>query len=112
MFFFFQHGEVLPLKIITYTTVSASLVALLITFLLLAILRKLRSNLHSIHRNLVAAIFLSELVFLFGINQTENTVWREITSLLCSPTLNLGQVHTVNVTLLIITLIDFQMKKQ
>ncbi|KAM4619207.1 cadherin EGF LAG seven-pass G-type receptor 1-like [Polymixia lowei] len=68
-----EHGEVLPLKIITYTTVSASLVALLITFLLLAILRKLRSNLHSIHKNLVASIFLSELVFLFGINQTENT---------------------------------------
>ncbi|XP_064786413.1 LOW QUALITY PROTEIN: cadherin EGF LAG seven-pass G-type receptor 1-like [Oncorhynchus masou masou] len=67
-----EHGEVLPLKIITYTTVSASLLALLITFLLLAILRKLRSNLHSIHKNLVVSIFLSELVFLFGINQTEN----------------------------------------
>ncbi|CAB1331623.1 unnamed protein product, partial [Coregonus sp. 'balchen'] len=67
-----EHGEVLPLKIITYTTVSASLVALLITFLLLAILRKLRSNLHSIHKNLVVSIFLSQLVFLFGINQTEN----------------------------------------
>ncbi|XP_056138305.1 cadherin EGF LAG seven-pass G-type receptor 1-like [Lampris incognitus] len=67
-----EHGEVLPLKLITYTTVSASLVALLITFLLLAILRKLRSNLHSIHKNMVASIFLSELVFLIGINQTEN----------------------------------------
>uniref|UniRef100_A0AAZ3P386 Cadherin EGF LAG seven-pass G-type receptor 1 n=1 Tax=Oncorhynchus tshawytscha TaxID=74940 RepID=A0AAZ3P386_ONCTS len=66
-----EHGEVLPLKIITYTTVSASLLALLITFLLLAILQKLRSNLHSIHKNLVVSIFLSELVFLFGINQTE-----------------------------------------
>ncbi|KAJ7997631.1 hypothetical protein DPEC_G00214130 [Dallia pectoralis] len=67
-----EHGEVLPLKIITYTTVSASLVALLITFLLLAILRKLRSNLHSIHKNLVVSIFLSELIFMFGINQTGN----------------------------------------
>ncbi|XP_071387636.1 cadherin EGF LAG seven-pass G-type receptor 1-like, partial [Centroberyx affinis] len=67
-----EHGEVLPLKIITYSTVSSSLVALLITFLLLAILRKLRTNLHSIHKNLVASIFLSELVFLFGINRTEN----------------------------------------
>ncbi|XP_066504962.1 cadherin EGF LAG seven-pass G-type receptor 1 [Hoplias malabaricus] len=67
-----EHGDVLPLKVVTYTTVSASLVALLITFLLLAILRKLRSNLHSIHKNLVAAIFLSELIFLTGINQTDN----------------------------------------
>uniref|UniRef100_A0A8C1X319 Cadherin EGF LAG seven-pass G-type receptor 1b n=1 Tax=Cyprinus carpio TaxID=7962 RepID=A0A8C1X319_CYPCA len=66
------HGDVLPLKVVTYTTVSASLVALLITFLLLAILRKLRSNLHSIHKNLVAAIFLSELIFLTGINQTDS----------------------------------------
>ncbi|KAL4656773.1 cadherin EGF LAG seven-pass G-type receptor 1-like [Arapaima gigas] len=67
-----EHGDVLPLKIVTYTTVSASLVALLLTFILLAIIRKLRSNLHSIHKNLVAALFFSELVFLIGINQTEN----------------------------------------
>lgn len=64
----------MPLKVVTYTTVSSSLVALLITFLLLAILRKLRSNLHSIHKNLVAAIFLSELIFLTGINQTDSPV--------------------------------------
>ncbi|XP_073687546.1 cadherin EGF LAG seven-pass G-type receptor 1-like [Garra rufa] len=67
-----EHGDVLPLKVVTYTTVSASLVALLITFLLLAILRKLHSNLHSIHKNLVAAIFLSEFIFLTGINQTDS----------------------------------------
>uniref|UniRef100_A0A4W5NLX5 Cadherin EGF LAG seven-pass G-type receptor 1a n=1 Tax=Hucho hucho TaxID=62062 RepID=A0A4W5NLX5_9TELE len=67
-----EHGDVLPLKIVTYTTVSASLVALFLTFILLALLRKLRSNLHSIHRNLVAALFFSELVFLIGINQTDN----------------------------------------
>uniref|UniRef100_A0A8C3K682 Cadherin EGF LAG seven-pass G-type receptor 1 n=1 Tax=Calidris pygmaea TaxID=425635 RepID=A0A8C3K682_9CHAR len=63
---------VLPLKIVTYTTVSVSLVALLITFILLVLIRTLRSNLHSIHKNLVAALFFSELVFLIGINQTEN----------------------------------------
>ncbi|XP_035384301.1 cadherin EGF LAG seven-pass G-type receptor 1 isoform X3 [Electrophorus electricus] len=67
-----EHGNVLPLKIVTYTTVAASLLALLLTFLLLATLRKLRSNLHSIHKNLVAALFFSELVFLIGINQTDN----------------------------------------
>lgn len=72
--FLSQHGDVLPLKIVTYTTVSASLLALLLTFILLAILHKLRSNLLSIHKNLVAALFFSELVFLIGINQTENPV--------------------------------------
>ncbi|XP_035281502.1 cadherin EGF LAG seven-pass G-type receptor 1-like isoform X1 [Anguilla anguilla] len=67
-----QHGDVLPLKIVTYTTVSVSLMALLLTFILLAIIHKLRSNLHSIHKNLVVALFFSELIFLIGINQTEN----------------------------------------
>uniref|UniRef100_A0A665WYD0 Cadherin EGF LAG seven-pass G-type receptor 1a n=1 Tax=Echeneis naucrates TaxID=173247 RepID=A0A665WYD0_ECHNA len=67
-----EHGDVLPLKIVTYTTVLVSLVLLLITFILLCLLRRLRSNLHAIHRNLVAALFFSELVFLLGINQTDN----------------------------------------
>ncbi|XP_034297968.1 cadherin EGF LAG seven-pass G-type receptor 1 isoform X2 [Pantherophis guttatus] len=67
-----EYDDVLPLRIITYTTVSISLVALLLTFILLILIRTLRSNLHSIHKNLVAALFCSELVFLIGINQTEN----------------------------------------
>uniref|UniRef100_A0A3B5B7U1 Cadherin EGF LAG seven-pass G-type receptor 1 n=1 Tax=Stegastes partitus TaxID=144197 RepID=A0A3B5B7U1_9TELE len=67
-----EHGDVLPLKIVTYTTVSVSLLLLLLTFILLCLLRRLRSNLHVIHRNLVAALFFSMLVFLLGINQTDN----------------------------------------
>uniref|UniRef100_A0A8C3AZF1 Cadherin EGF LAG seven-pass G-type receptor 1 n=1 Tax=Cyclopterus lumpus TaxID=8103 RepID=A0A8C3AZF1_CYCLU len=67
-----EHGDVLPLKIVTYTTVSVSLFLLLLTFILLCLLRRLHSNLHAIHRNLVAALFFSELVFLLGINQTDN----------------------------------------
>uniref|UniRef100_A0A7N8YR41 Cadherin EGF LAG seven-pass G-type receptor 1 n=1 Tax=Mastacembelus armatus TaxID=205130 RepID=A0A7N8YR41_9TELE len=67
-----EHGDVLPLKIVTYTTVSVSLLLLLLTFILLCLLRRLRTNLHAIHRNLVAALFFSELVFLLGINQTDN----------------------------------------
>eukprot|EP00061_Rhincodon_typus_P014672 g41849.t1 len=67
-----EHGEVLPLKIVTYTTVSVSLFALFVTFLFLMLVRTLRSNLHNIHKNLVAALFFSELVFLIGINQTDN----------------------------------------
>ncbi|XP_034530111.1 cadherin EGF LAG seven-pass G-type receptor 1 [Notolabrus celidotus] len=67
-----ENGDVLPLKIVTYTTLSISLFLLLLTFILLCLLRWLRSNLHAIHRNLVAALFFSELVFLLGINQTDN----------------------------------------
>lgn len=69
-----QHKDVLPLKIVTYATLSVSLFLLLLTFLLLCILYRLRSNLLAIHRNLVATLFFSELVFLLGINQTENMV--------------------------------------
>ncbi|XP_061523757.1 cadherin EGF LAG seven-pass G-type receptor 1 isoform X2 [Phycodurus eques] len=67
-----EYGDVLPLKIVTYATVSVSLFLLLLTLILLCLLRRLRSNLHVIHRNLVAALFFSELVFLLGINQTDN----------------------------------------
>ncbi|CAN9508289.1 unnamed protein product [Ophioblennius macclurei] len=67
-----EHGDALPLKIVTYTTVSVSLFLLLLTFILLCLLRRLRSNLHAIHRNLVGALFFSQLVFLLGINQTEH----------------------------------------
>ncbi|KAG8517967.1 Cadherin EGF LAG seven-pass G-type receptor 1 [Galemys pyrenaicus] len=67
-----EHGEVLPLKIITYAAVGLALAALLLAFVLLALVRTLRSNLHSIHRNLVAALFLSQLVFVAGIAQTDS----------------------------------------
>uniref|UniRef100_A0AAQ5YGU7 Cadherin EGF LAG seven-pass G-type receptor 1a n=1 Tax=Amphiprion ocellaris TaxID=80972 RepID=A0AAQ5YGU7_AMPOC len=60
------------LPIVTYTTVSVSLFLLLLTFILLCLVRRLRSNLHVIHRNLVAALFFSMLIFLLGINQTDN----------------------------------------
>lgn len=69
-----QHGEVLPLKIVTYAAVSLSLAALLVAFVLLALLRTLRSNLHSIHKNLIGALFFSQLVFVIGITQTGNPV--------------------------------------
>uniref|UniRef100_G1TPA8 Cadherin EGF LAG seven-pass G-type receptor 1 n=1 Tax=Oryctolagus cuniculus TaxID=9986 RepID=G1TPA8_RABIT len=69
-----EHGEVLPLKIMTYAAVALSLTVLLVAFVLLALARALRSNLHSIHRNLITALFLSQLVFVAGINQTGNPV--------------------------------------
>ncbi|XP_037703253.1 cadherin EGF LAG seven-pass G-type receptor 1 [Choloepus didactylus] len=67
-----EHGDVLPLKLVTYTAVALSLAALLVAFVLLALVRALRSNLHSIHRSLVVALFFSQLVFVVGINRTEN----------------------------------------
>ncbi|XP_056653588.1 cadherin EGF LAG seven-pass G-type receptor 1 isoform X2 [Monodelphis domestica] len=66
-----EHGEVLPLKIATYAGVAVSLAALLAALVLLLALRTLRANLHSIHRNLIAALFSSQLVFVTGIDQTE-----------------------------------------
>ncbi|XP_073940810.1 cadherin EGF LAG seven-pass G-type receptor 1 isoform X2 [Castor canadensis] len=67
-----EHGEVLPLKIVTYTTVSLSLASLLVAFILLTLVRTLRSNLHCIHKNLTGALFFSQLIFVVGINRTEN----------------------------------------
>uniref|UniRef100_A0A8C2YUI9 Cadherin EGF LAG seven-pass G-type receptor 1 n=1 Tax=Chinchilla lanigera TaxID=34839 RepID=A0A8C2YUI9_CHILA len=67
-----EHGEVLPLKIITCAAIALSLAALLVAFVLLSLARMLHSNLHSIHRNLTAALFSSQLVFVVGISQTEN----------------------------------------
>uniref|UniRef100_A0A8D0XLD1 Cadherin EGF LAG seven-pass G-type receptor 1 n=1 Tax=Sus scrofa TaxID=9823 RepID=A0A8D0XLD1_PIG len=67
-----EHGEVLPLKIVTYAAVSLSLAALLVAFILLALVRTLRSNLLGIHKNLIGALFFSQLVFVIGIAQTEN----------------------------------------
>ncbi|KAB0396618.1 hypothetical protein E2I00_020147 [Balaenoptera physalus] len=67
-----EHGEVLPLKIVTYAAVSLSLAALLVAFVLLALVQTLRSNLHGIHKNLIGALFFSQLVFVIGIAQTEN----------------------------------------
>uniref|UniRef100_A0A4X1W5H0 Cadherin EGF LAG seven-pass G-type receptor 1 n=1 Tax=Sus scrofa TaxID=9823 RepID=A0A4X1W5H0_PIG len=63
---------VLPLKIVTYAAVSLSLAALLVAFILLALVRTLRSNLLGIHKNLIGALFFSQLVFVIGIAQTEN----------------------------------------
>ncbi|KAL8205116.1 UNVERIFIED_CONTAM: Cadherin EGF LAG seven-pass G-type receptor 2 [Gekko kuhli] len=66
-----ENGEILPLKTITYASIAVTLGSLLLTFFFLAGLRALRSNQHSIRKNLVVALFLSELIFLLGINQAD-----------------------------------------
>ncbi|XP_029453376.1 LOW QUALITY PROTEIN: cadherin EGF LAG seven-pass G-type receptor 3 [Rhinatrema bivittatum] len=65
-------GDLETLAIVTYSCLSVSLAALLITFLILACLKGLKSNTRGIHINIAVALFLSELVFLLGINRTEN----------------------------------------
>ncbi|XP_058856059.1 cadherin EGF LAG seven-pass G-type receptor 3-like isoform X1 [Acipenser ruthenus] len=64
-------GDLETLAVVTYSSLCVSLLALLLTLSILSCLSGLKSNTRSIHCNMAAAIFLSELVFLLGINQTE-----------------------------------------
>ncbi|KAK3539555.1 hypothetical protein QTP70_010286 [Hemibagrus guttatus] len=64
-------GDLETLAIVTYTSLSVSMVALLLTVTVLSCLRELKSNTRSIHSNMAAAAFLSQLTYLLGINQTE-----------------------------------------
>ncbi|KAI9531051.1 hypothetical protein NQZ68_000545 [Dissostichus eleginoides] len=64
-------GDLETLALITYSCLCLSMMALLFTVLVLSCLRGLKSNMRSIHSNTAAAMFLSELVFLLGVNQTE-----------------------------------------
>uniref|UniRef100_A0A3P9JAG2 Cadherin, EGF LAG seven-pass G-type receptor 3 n=1 Tax=Oryzias latipes TaxID=8090 RepID=A0A3P9JAG2_ORYLA len=64
-------GDLEMLALVTYSSLSISMLALLLTVLVLSCLRGLKSNTRSIHSNTAAAMLLSELVFLLGVNQTE-----------------------------------------
>uniref|UniRef100_A0A803XMZ2 Cadherin EGF LAG seven-pass G-type receptor 3 n=1 Tax=Meleagris gallopavo TaxID=9103 RepID=A0A803XMZ2_MELGA len=69
----FESFPCLPtLAIVTYSLVSLSLVALLLTFSFLTCLKGLKSNTRGIHSNISVTLFFSELLFLLGINRTEN----------------------------------------
>ncbi|KYO29743.1 prestin isoform B [Alligator mississippiensis] len=65
-------GDLETLAIVTYSLVSLSLVALLLTFFFLTCLKGLKSNTRGIYSNIAATLFFSELLFLLGINRTEN----------------------------------------
>ncbi|XP_065103163.1 cadherin EGF LAG seven-pass G-type receptor 3 isoform X1 [Paramisgurnus dabryanus] len=64
-------GDLETLAIVTYSSLSVSMVALLLTVVVLSGLRGLKSNTRSIHSNMAAATLLSHLTYLLGINQTE-----------------------------------------
>ncbi|XP_039201512.1 cadherin EGF LAG seven-pass G-type receptor 3 isoform X1 [Crotalus tigris] len=65
-------GDLETLAIVTYSLTSLSLLCLLLTFFFLICLKGLKSNTRGIHCNISVTLFFSELVFLFGINLTEN----------------------------------------
>lgn len=67
-----MEGDLETLAIVSYTCMSISLVALLSTFAILTSLKGMKTNTRGIHSNIAAALFFSELVFLLGINSTEN----------------------------------------
>ena len=69
-----MEGDLETLALVTYSFLCLSMLALLLTVLVLSCLRGLKSNTRSIHSNTAAAMFLSELVFLLGVNQTEQQV--------------------------------------
>uniref|UniRef100_A0A8C4DJG8 Cadherin, EGF LAG seven-pass G-type receptor 3 n=1 Tax=Dicentrarchus labrax TaxID=13489 RepID=A0A8C4DJG8_DICLA len=66
-----REGDLETLALVTYSSLCVSMLALLLTVLVLSCLRGLKSNTRSIHSNTAAAMLLSELVFLLGVNQTE-----------------------------------------
>ncbi|CAJ1055482.1 cadherin EGF LAG seven-pass G-type receptor 3 [Xyrichtys novacula] len=75
-------GDLETLALVTYSSLCISMLALLLTVLVLSCLRGLKSNTRSIHSNTAAAMFLSELVFLLGVNQTEQQ--RVLLKFLCT----------------------------
>uniref|UniRef100_A0A8B9QH47 Cadherin EGF LAG seven-pass G-type receptor 3 n=1 Tax=Apteryx owenii TaxID=8824 RepID=A0A8B9QH47_APTOW len=77
-------GDLETLAIVTYSLVSLSLVALLLTFSFLTCLKGLKSNTRGIHSNISVTLFFSELLFLLGINHTENQVGFCLPQFLCT----------------------------
>uniref|UniRef100_A0AAQ5WYN7 Cadherin, EGF LAG seven-pass G-type receptor 3 n=1 Tax=Amphiprion ocellaris TaxID=80972 RepID=A0AAQ5WYN7_AMPOC len=66
-----REGDLETLALVTHSSLCVSMLALLLTVFVLSCLRGLKSNTRSIHSNTAAAMFLSELVFLLGVSQTE-----------------------------------------
>uniref|UniRef100_A0A671THK9 Cadherin, EGF LAG seven-pass G-type receptor 2 n=1 Tax=Sparus aurata TaxID=8175 RepID=A0A671THK9_SPAAU len=67
-----ENGEILPIKILTWSTVGVTLGFLFLTTIFLLCLRAMQCNKTSIINNGATALFLSELIFILGINQADN----------------------------------------
>uniref|UniRef100_A0AAQ4RB10 Cadherin EGF LAG seven-pass G-type receptor 2 n=1 Tax=Gasterosteus aculeatus aculeatus TaxID=481459 RepID=A0AAQ4RB10_GASAC len=67
-----ENGEILPIKILTWSTVGVTMGFLFLTTIFLLCLRAMQCNKTSIINNGAVALFLSELIFILGINQADN----------------------------------------
>uniref|UniRef100_A0A9J8CP41 Cadherin EGF LAG seven-pass G-type receptor 2 n=2 Tax=Cyprinus carpio TaxID=7962 RepID=A0A9J8CP41_CYPCA len=67
-----ENGEILPVKLITWSSVGVTLGFLFLTIVFLTCLRAASSNKTSIVNNGAAALFIAHLVFILGINQADN----------------------------------------
>ncbi|KAM6981263.1 cadherin EGF LAG seven-pass G-type receptor 2 [Aplochiton taeniatus] len=67
-----ENGEILPAKLVTWSTVGVTLGFLFLTTVFLLSLRAMQCNKTSIINNGAAALFLSELIFILGINLADN----------------------------------------
>ncbi|XP_028302604.1 cadherin EGF LAG seven-pass G-type receptor 2 isoform X3 [Gouania willdenowi] len=67
-----ENGEILPIRILTWSTTGVTLGFLLLTSVFLLCLRAMQCNKTSIINNGALALFCSELIFIFGINQADN----------------------------------------
>ncbi|XP_029287123.1 cadherin EGF LAG seven-pass G-type receptor 2 isoform X1 [Cottoperca gobio] len=67
-----ENGEILPIKILTWSTVGVTMSFLFLTTIFLLCLRAMQCNKTSIINNGGVALFLSELIFILGINQADN----------------------------------------
>ncbi|XP_053233909.1 cadherin EGF LAG seven-pass G-type receptor 3 isoform X2 [Podarcis raffonei] len=75
-------GDLETLAIVTYSLVSLSLLFLLLAFSFLICLKGLKSNTRGIHCNISVTLFFSELLFLLGINRTENQFFCTVIAIL------------------------------
>ncbi|XP_053157672.1 cadherin EGF LAG seven-pass G-type receptor 3 isoform X2 [Hemicordylus capensis] len=75
-------GDLETLAIVTYSLVSLSLLCLLLAFSFLMCLKGLKSNTRSIYCNISVTLFFSELIFLLGINHTENQFFCTVIAIL------------------------------
>lgn len=75
--FYFQHSDAvhdLLLDFITWVGILLSLVCLLICIFTFCFFRGLQSDRNTIHKNLCISLFVAELLFLIGINRTDQPV--------------------------------------
>ncbi|XP_052257058.1 adhesion G protein-coupled receptor L3-like isoform X2 [Dreissena polymorpha] len=66
--------HVMSLQAITYVGCTVSIVCLFMCFVSFSIFRNLESDRNTIHKNLVFCLMIAELLFLFGIGQTDSKV--------------------------------------